>query len=350
MSFISFSRWPGMLVVAAAACIAQGASARDLTVVNFGGSNGNAQRAAFSQPFEKATGHRVITVQYNGEQAKVKAMVDAGRVTWDLVEVESSEVGRGCDEDLYEKIDYGRLSVSRADMDPAGVHACGVGIFVWSTVLAYDASRLKQAPGNWADFWDVARIAGKRGMRKTPVGNLEFALLADGVAAAQVYRELATPAGVDRAFRKMDQIKPHVQWWEAGAQPPQLLVAGDVVMSTAFNGRIDAARREGRPLGIAWDGNLYEVEFWVIPKGAPNRDLALQYIDHTLAAAQQLAFSQRIAYGPVNRAALKRLDDKTLAELPNAPANAANALLMNGQFWADHGEALSRRFTAWAAR
>lgn len=337
-------------VVTVAALAAAGAAAKDITVVNFGGANGNAQRAAFTQPFEKSTGHKVIAVEYNGEQAKVKAMVEAGRVTWDLVEVENGDIGRGCDEGLYEKIDYARLGVPKADLLPAAATECGVGFFIWSTVLAYDASRLKTAPRSWADFWDVKKTPGKRGMRKTPVGNLEFALIADGVPAQDVYGVLATKAGVDRAFRKLDELKPSIQWWEAGAQPPQLLIAGDVVMSTAYNGRIDAARREGRKLDIAWDGNLYDMDFWAIPKGSPNKDLALQYLGYTLATAQQASYSRNIAYGPTNQTALKQLDAKVLADLPNAPANSANAVMMNGQFWADHGEELNKRFTAWAAK
>jgi len=339
-----------ILVSSAALMAVGGAMAGELTVVNFGGANGNAQRAAFLQPFEKATGNKVIVVEYSGEQAKVRAMVETGHVSWDLVEVENGDIGRGCDEGLYERIDYAKLGVPKADLDPAAVQECGVGFFIWSTVLAYDAERLKNAPKSWADFWDVKKTPGKRGMRKTPVGNLEFALMADGVAAKDVYKELATKAGVDRAFKKLDALKPDIQWWEAGAQPPQLLIAGDVVMSTAYNGRIDAAQREGRKLSIAWDGNLYDLDFWAIPKGSPKKELALQYMAHSLGAAQQASYSTHIAYGPVNQGALKQLDAKTLTGLPNAPANHRNAVPMNGQFWADHGEQLNKRFAAWAAQ
>src|SRR4051812_33887439 len=88
----------------AAALVAGGASATELTVVNFGGANGNAQKAAFVEPFQKATGHKVVTVEYNGEQAKVKAMVEAKNVTWDVVELESGDIGRGCEEGLFERL------------------------------------------------------------------------------------------------------------------------------------------------------------------------------------------------------------------------------------------------------
>ncbi|CAM3341549.1 Putative spermidine/putrescine transport system substrate-binding protein [Paracidovorax anthurii] len=338
-----------LCATAALSMLALGAHARDLTVVNFGGANGNAQKVAFVQPFEKSTGHRIVGVEYNGEQAKVKAMVEARKVTWDLVEVETGDLARGCDEGLYEKIDWSKVG-PKADFIPEAVQECGVGIFVWSTALAYDASRLKTAPTGWKDFWDVKKFPGKRGMRKTALYNLEFALMADGVPAKEVYKLLATKAGVDRAFRKLDEIKPHIQWWEAGAQPPQFLVAGDVVMSTAFSGRIDAAQREGKKLAVVWDGSIYDLDYWAIPKGAPNKDLALQYVAHSVGPAAQAAYAKEIAYGPVNVQAPAKLDARTLAGLPNAPANTTNAVLMNGSFWTDHGEELQQRFAAWAAR
>ncbi|MFT4192242.1 MAG: polyamine ABC transporter substrate-binding protein [Comamonas sp.] len=338
-----------LCALSAAALLSLGASAKDLTVVNFGGANGNAQKIAYVQTFEQATGNKIIGVEYNGEQAKVKAMVEAGRTTWDVVEVETGDLTRGCDEGLYEKIDWAKVG-PKADFIPEAVTECGVGTFVWSTVLAYDSSKLKTAPTSWADFWDVKKFPGKRGMRKQALYNLEFALMADGVAPKDVYKVLATKAGVDRAFKKLDEIKPYIQWWEAGAQPPQFLVAGDVVMSTAFNGRIDAAKREGKPLNVVWNGGIYDLDYWVIPKGTPNKDLAYDFIKHASAADHQAVYAQNIAYGPVNVNALKKLDAKTAADLPSAPANAAVGVLMGGEFWTDHGEELQQRFTAWAAK
>ncbi|MCL1961614.1 MAG: ABC transporter substrate-binding protein [Desulfovibrionaceae bacterium] len=339
-----------ILSCAAAAFFGAGwASAQDLTVVNFGGANGNAQKAAFSEPFEKKTGHKIIPVEYNGEEAKIRAMVEARHVTWDLVEVETNTVIRGCDEGLYEKLDYSKIA-PKSDFIAEAPQECGLGFFVYSMVLAYNGDKLKTAPASWKDFWDVKRFPGKRGMRKLAPTNLEFALMADGVPAKDVYQVLSTKAGVDRAFKKLDEIKPYIQWWEAGAQAPQFLVAGDVVMSTVFSGRVDAARREGKNLNVVWDGSIYDLDYWAIPKGSPNKDLVLEYIAFSTAAPQQAEYARHIAYGPVNQAAIRMLDAKTLADMPNSPANIKNAVLLSSQFWNDHGEELQQRFTAWAAK
>jgi putative spermidine/putrescine transport system substrate-binding protein len=334
---------------AATAMTAGLAHAAELTVVNFGGANGDAQRVGYVAPFEKATGHKVTVVEYNGELAKIKTMVEAGNVTWDLVEVESGELGRACEEGLFERLDASKFG-KKGDFIPETFHECGFGSFVWSTVLGYDADKLKAAPKNWADFWDLKKFPGKRGLRKGARYNLEFALMADGVPAKDVYKVLATKEGADRAFKKLDQLRGNIQWWEAGAQPPQYLVAGDVVMSTVYNGRIDAAQREGKNLQIVWTGNIYDLDYWAIPKGSKKRDAAEQFIAFASTAQAQQNYANNIAYGPVNVNALKNLDAKTLAKLPTAPANAKDALMQNLQFWTDHGEDLEQRFTAWAAR
>jgi len=321
---------------------------QQITVVNFGGANANAQKKAYYEPFEQ-TGVKVVPVEYNGEQAKIKAMVETKKVTWDVVEVESPDVARGCDEGLFEKLDYSKIG-SKADFIPAAVSECGIGVFVWSTVMAYDGDKLKTAPTTWADFWDVKKFPGKRAMRKGARYNVEFALMADGVKPADVYKVLSTKEGTERAFKKLTELKPNIQWWEAGAQPPQFLVAGDVVMSTAYNGRIDAANREGKHLKITWTGGIYDLDYWVIPKGTPNKDAAVKFIAFASQPETQAEYAKNIAYGPTNNKALAKLDAKVLAGLPTSPANSKDALQFNIKFWADQGEELEKRFASWAAQ
>ena len=318
-----------LATAALAAGLALPAFGQQLTVVNFGGANGNAQKKAFYEPFEK-TGTKIVPVEYNGEQAKVKAMVETKKATWDVVEVESPDVARGCDEGLFEKLDYSKIG-NKADFLPAAVRDCGIGIFVWSTVMAYDGDKLKNGPKTWADFFDTKKFPGKRGMRKGARYNLEFALMADGVKSGDVYKVLATKAGADRAFKRLSELKPNIQWWEAGAQPPQFLVAGDVTMSTVYNGRIDAANREGKNLKITWTGGIYDLDYWVIPKGTPNKDAAVKFIAFASTPDAQAEYAKNIAYGPTNNKALAKLDAKVLENLPTSPANAHDALQIGRQ-------------------
>lgn len=335
-------------LLACATLAAFGSAHAEITVISFGGANQHAQDVAYYQPWQKA-GNKLIAGEYNGELAKVKAMVEAGNVTWDVVEVESPELARGCEEGIYEKLDYSKIAPKSSFLAPAATE-CGVGIFVWSTVMAYNADKLKEAPKTWADFWDVKKFPGKRGLRKGAKSTLEFALMADGVKPADVYKVLATKEGVDRAFKKLDQIKGSILWWEAGAQPPQLLASGDVVMSTAFNGRIANAQKEGKHLKIVWTGNVYDLDYYAIPSGTPHRDEAYKFISFASQAEHQKVFAQNIPYGPTNVKATGMIDPAEAAELPTAPANLKDGVPSNIQFWLEHGEDLEQRFNAWAAK
>lgn len=325
------------------------AQAETLTVVSFGGQNKNAQEKAFYQPFTAAGKGDIQAGEYNGEMAKIRAMVQTGQVGWDIVEVEGPELRRGCDEGLFEPLDWSKLG-DKAGYVTGSATECGAGIFLWSTVLTYDAQKLKKAPTSWADFWNVTEFPGKRGLRKSAKFTLEIALLADGVKREDVYPLLATQAGVDRAFHKLDQLKPSIQWWESGAQPLQWLVAGDVVMSSAYNGRVGAAAKEGHAFKMVWDNSLYDLDSWAIVKGSPHKALAEQFIAFANQPENQKVFAENIPYGPTNKKTIALLDPAIAANLPTAPANLANALPVDTKFWIEHGEDLEQRFNAWAAK
>ena len=194
-------------------------------------------------------------------------------------------------------------------------------------------------------------------MRKGAKVNLEMALMADGVPAAEVYTALGTPEGVERAFAKLDTIKSEVVWWEAGAQPPQLLADGEVVMTTAYNGRLfDAAASEGKPFQMVYDGQVYEYDGYVVPKGAPNLEKAMQFVAFATQTQQLADQAKWIPYGPARMSSAPLVglykDGKTemAPHMPTAPENLKNALASSFDFWVDKDAELNERFQAWLAQ
>ncbi|QBF26915.1 ABC transporter substrate-binding protein [Pseudomonas tructae] len=324
-------------------------AAPDMVVVAYGGAGQKAQDAAIFKPFSAQDGSKMIQSEYNGEMARIKVMVDTGNVDWDLVQIEGPDLMRGCDEGMYERLDWAQLG--RAEqLIPDAAQACGSAVLVWSVAIAYDRNKLAQAPTSWADFWDVKKIPGKRGLRKRAVYNLEFALMADGVKVEDVYKVLATPEGVDRAFNKLSELKPYIQWWEAGAQPAQWLSAGDVVMTSTYSGRVAVAAQEGSPLALVWPGSLYGMDYWAIIKGSRHVDQAKRLIAFANQPDTQVRYVEQIPYGPTNTQAAAALDPKLASWVPTSKQNLEGALSMNVEFWVDHGDELEERFNAWASR
>ncbi len=200
-------------------------AAETLSVVTFGGAYEAAAKKAYFEPFTQATGVNFSTESYDGGLAKLSAMEQAKNTTWDLIDLETNDAITACDEGLLMKFDKKSLGKT-SDFIPGSISDCAVASMVWSTVYAYDASKLKTPPTTVNDFFDLQKFPGKRGLRKSPKVTMEWALIADGVDPKNVYKVLGTPAGVDRAFKKLDTIKQNIVWWEAGAQAPQLLADG----------------------------------------------------------------------------------------------------------------------------
>lgn len=338
------------LAASFAVVLAGSAAARDLSVVSWGGTYQDAQRKVYFEPFKAETGTPLIEDSWDGGIGTLRAKVEGGAVPWDVVQVEAEELSIGCDEGLLMPIDWDALGGRDAFL-PSAVNDCGVGSIIWSTVLAYDGEKFDQGgPKSWADFWNVEQFPGKRALRKGPKYTLEFALMADGVAPKDVYSVLATKEGVDRAFAKLDEIKPHLIWWEAGAQPPQLLASGEVTMTSVYNGRLDAPRNEGKDFRIVWPGSIYAVDSWVILKGSPNQDKAMQLIAFMSAPPNQKNLPKYISYGVTNKNATRAIPPEILTNLPSAPKNLEGAVAINTGFWTDNVDELNKRFNAWAAQ
>ena len=339
----------GVAAVAITAGIGFAAQARDLTVVSWGGAYQDAQKKVYFEPFKKATGIPMVDESWDGGVGVLRAKVQGGKADWDVVQVESDELAIGCEEGLYEKLDYKRIG-GKAAYIPDAVHKCGIGAILYDFVLGYDKDKLKDPPKSWEDFFDLKKYPGKRALRGGPKTTLEIALMGDGVAPKDVYKVLATKEGVDRAFKKLDSIRSSLIFWKAGAQPPQLLASGEVTMTSVYNGRIDAANRnDKRNFGMSWNGALYTMDSWVILKGSPNLSAAYKFLDFVGKAENEAKLPESIAYGVPNKGANKLIDPARLKDLPTAPENFAHAIPINTQFWLDNNDRLTERFNQWAA-
>lgn len=332
----------------------------DLTVTSWGGAYTRSQMLAYVIPYEAETGLTLTMDTYNGELADVRAQVAAHNVTWDVVDMELGDAIRGCEEGLLEKIDHSALppapdgTPAKEDFLPDMLTECAVGQVIWSTLVAYDAERFgDDPPAALADFFNLSRYPGKRGLRRSPKVNLEWALLADGVSVDQVYETLATDEGLQRAFEKLDTIKQDIVWWEAGDQPARLLAEGEVVMSSVFNGRIYAAiEDQGHNFGVIWDGQGWDYDMWVIPKRTPKTadlDTAMAFIAFATDTRRLADQARYISYGPARQSSLELLDEAIKPHLPTAPANAEAALRIDAGWWARHQDRVQRQFEHWLA-
>ena len=339
------------------------ASAQEVTVMSWGGAYGMSQEEAYNKPFTEETGIAVNFVDADNPATPIKAQVEAGNVTVDVADVELSDAIRLCDEGLVQEIDASVLppapdgTPAEEDFIEGALQDCAVSSIVWSTIYAYNTEEVEGEPTTIGDFFDTEAFPGKRGMRKVAKTTLEMALMADGVAPDEVYDTLSTEEGVDRAFAKLDEIKDDIVWWEAGAQPPQLLADGEVTMTMAYNGRIfNAAVGEDQPFEVVWDGQILDFDLFVIPVGAPNPEAAMEYIRFATDTQRLADQAQYISYGPSRQSSGALVgtyqdgETEMAPHMPTAEANLENALTTDAEFWADNDAELNERFNAWLAQ
>lgn len=337
----------------------------DVTVASWGGAYTMSQQKAYSDTYAPGG---INWVNYNGGLGEVRAQVESGNVTWDIIDVLPHEARVGCDEGLFEELprDVFTPAADGTSMDDDIMvevpNDCVVPQIFWSYVPfwqdgAFDGNAAGN-PSTIADFFDVANFPGKRGLHTWGNATIEMALMADGVAPEDVYDTLSTPEGVDRAFAKLDTIKDHVVFWSAGAEPLELVKSGEVSMSLAYNGRIGAAvLSEGAPFVTNWDGQVLEEEWLAMIKGTPNADEALKFLIHASAPEQQAGQAKWITYAPMRKSGIEIIAANEpwfntgvdiLPLMPNASeALSQKHLFADPSWWSDNGDSISERFTAW---
>jgi putative spermidine/putrescine transport system substrate-binding protein len=322
------------------------ASPNDLTIVTRDESLQHALQSAYVQPFTAVTGEPVQQENWEGGIDTLRSQAKAPDDPWDLVLVDADELSTGCGEGLFEKLDWSAIG-GKDHYAPQAVSDCGLGAIIVNTVLAWDKDKLPIAP-SWSDFWDVAKYPGKRGLRKGVRGNLEIALMADGVAPGDVYKTLSSADGVERAFRKLDQLKPYIEWWSTETEAAHILASGDVLMTSAPSGQIATmAEQEHKNFGLQFTASLFELQSWVIMKGSPSLRMAQQFLYFTGMPTVELRLLQHSGNAGLAKGLNDGLSPDLAAVSPSNPANLAAGLRIDAGFWHDNLPKLRQRFDAW---
>lgn len=355
------------MTVAAGAAFAEGHGnmANEMTIVSWGGAYQMSQTKAYFEPYSAMNeGLTILTDESSGDAVtKLRAMSEAGNVTWDLVDAVASDAMRLCDEGLAMEIDHDAMLAPAPDGTPASedfgdmiVSDCFIPQIVYSTTFGYRTDLLPEAPDSVCAIFDTEKFPGKRSLEKRPIGNLEWALICDGVSIDDVYTTLETEEGVARAFAKLDTIKADTIWWSAGAETPQLLADGEVVLGSTYNGRLfSAIAEQGQPIGMLWDWQMLDLDGWIIPAGLPEDRLA-RVMDFVFYAtdSQRLADQAKyISYGPARQSSAPlvgqhaELGIDMAPHMPLDPANSVNTFLFNYEWWANYRDDMDAKFQAW---
>ncbi len=330
----------------------------EITFTTWTGPYMRSQMLGFVRPYEEMIGGRVNVEHYAGDLEEIRDQVESANVIWDVVDLTQADSLRACEEGLLEDLSDVDLPDGidgtnfRDDFVDGALNRCGIGVIIWATVYAYSNDAFgDNPPSSVQDFFDVDTYPGPRAIRNDPTVVMEWALIADGVAEADVYSVLATPEGIERALAKMDAIKPGLMLWEDGLEPVRLLNAGEVVMSSVWaTTGATASRKEGAKFTVEWDGRVIELDLFGIPKGSRYKEEAIDFIRFASSSQSLADMVSYLPNGPTRKSSLGLLSEDILAQLPNGPAYEEKVSIMSdAEWWAEHEQVLEDAFDAWIA-
>ena len=311
---------------------------KKIVVADWGGAIQDAEKKHLYAPFTKETGIEVVITDPPND-VKIKSQVDSGNVEWDLIAGGFSSVyalGRKYFEDLPQNI-LNTSGIAKEFIDPQAI-----AYYLFSVNAGWNTDKLGgKKMESWADFFDTKQFSGRRSLQAmSSAMDLEAALLADGVPVKDVY-----PMDIDRAFRKLEELKPKVpQWWESGSQPGQMLVSGQVSASSIWSGRVFTLQEEGAPIDFTWNQGYFQPAAWIVPKGAKNKDAAFQLIEYSLQPEVQARLWGSYPCGPTNEKAFDSLPEEYAKKLPTYPANAAVQFSRDEKWWAANREEVIKKW------
>ncbi|QXJ21497.1 ABC transporter substrate-binding protein [Actinomadura graeca] len=334
----------GLAVALVAACgIGNPSSKSDaLTFVSTGSPFQDYQNKAWAEPFTAQTG---VKVRNDGpvDEARMKTMVEARKVSWDVVDTSAAAAVQYCGKYL-EKLDF---SVIDKNVFPKGtVGDCGVPAYNYSLIFMYDKEKYKNdPPTKIGDFFDVKKYPGRRIVPpEIAVGLLEAALMGDGVPEKQLY-----PLDLDRAFRKLEPIKKSTTFAKTYGQQQQMMVDRQVDMALVLSARAYQSLKAGAPFQPVWDKTVVNWDDLVVPKGAPNKEQAMKFIAFASRNDPSAKLAQLASVQPINESIVPNYDPIQQRVNPFTPDRKHSIVRSDAEWWGQNFDAVTKRYTTWLA-
>jgi putative spermidine/putrescine transport system substrate-binding protein len=316
--------------------------AETITVCSYGGTYNKGLEETIGKPFTQATGIKVIFTT-RPIYAKMDAQVRSGNITWDVVEAESRMYARGVKNGIFEKLDLSLINKDQFIKGSATDY--GVGIIYYSYLITYNTQKWPagKGPKSMKDFWDFKKFPGPRTTKHTAESNLEAALLAAGVPRNKIY-----PMDVDLAFKKLNEIKPHIKvYYKSGGQTQQIMREKEADIGWVPGGRMIQLAAQGVPVHWVWEDQVIVLDYWTILKGNKKKDAAMKYIAFASDPKRQAAFAEWTNYGPANKKAYDYIKKEKAVLMPTYPENFSKGLVINAEWYAEHEKELETRWEAW---
>jgi len=303
------------------------------------------------KPFTKKTGIEIVYVSTasTGERRnQIQAMIKTNNMEWDLYQ--EGELEAEAPDHLTRVLDHTEFCKKEFDGKPGipddACNSNGVLFGRGLTLMTYNEKQFPNGgPKTWADFWDVKKYPGVRSMPNTRGWrHLIAALIADGVSLDKLF-----PLDLDRAFAKMDKLRPNIGvWWTSGSQTQQGFRDGEFDMAYMWMTRTTALKKEGQPIGWSFDGALVLGDRFAITKSAPNQELAKELLKFYIFNPEvQARITEDMTVVPPTPAALDFVNAETKARMPTPEQMAKSMVVPDFKYINENANMLAERWNTW---
>lgn len=281
---------------------------RTLTVAAWSGPYARSFREIVGPAFEAETGASLQVVEEWAEIVDKILTAPPDAPPFDVTVGEGYVMCYGLANGAFEKIDWSLISrghqifpafMSADEVDRCEDDAYGVPFGFGYEVLGFRTDLLGFTPSSWADLWRP-EAQGKIGLDQ---GFFNYALapaaFVEGVNPSTLPAE---GPETDAVFARMGQLDVRL-WYSSGAQVVNAIKSGDVAVAQMYIE--DAIRLEQEDPSfdfvIPEEGVMGWVDYYLIVRGTPNRDLAHAFLDSLLEPQIQSTFAREHWYWMANR-------------------------------------------------
>ncbi len=335
--------WAGLIGLAAGLLGAGPAFAQDKVIVaHAAGINGQAVDKLLPE-FTAETGIPVqgITFSDTDYGAKMQLVARAGNPAFD--------VALGVALDVYAltrpaKI-YAPLDTSAWDpatlaaMQDAKLIGADYAVSQDTAALLVYSAKLQAAPSTWADFFDIAKFPGNRGMASGGLGvpiNFEYAMVASGVAPSKV-----NPIDYGVALAQLSKLGSNLVLWDNAPKGIQDVVNGDTTMTWSYAPAALSAVKAGQPIKIAAPpGTTVSRQIAVVMAKAPDgTKVADRFLAWWFKPETQVKYSEYTNYGIVvpSKAVLSKIPEDVSRFMPFSAPHPENFRLLDYAYYSAAG-------------
>jgi putative spermidine/putrescine transport system substrate-binding protein len=309
------------------------AQVKELHVMDAGGQWGDAVAKCIDEPLLKEKGIKVVT-ETPGGYAKMAAQAKSGVINNVATDGSTSELARMAAEGLLEEIDWG--AINPMPMFDEAKNKYGFGSSYYSTIMAWRKG--VPAPSNWVEFFDTEKFPGKRALPDYPDYVLPFAAMADGMTPEEISKGI----DLDRAFKTLKRVKKDTIWWQAGAQPPQLLKDNEAQYAISWSGRV--VGQDG--VETSFNQGMLDMSWFMIAKGASEdqKKMLYQWFHEQTIPEKQACVAQYISYPGPSPELEKLLPKDKLNQFPTYSENKKVQWLINGDWWFKNAAEIEKRW------